>query len=175
MNSKISTVVFPIAGLGTRFLPATKSIAKEMLPVVDRPLLQYAVEEAKEAGLSKFIFVVSSNQNQVREHFTRNRSLERRLQRRQQFDELQSVQETSLDPDSMVFVEQSKPLGLGHAVWCARRHICEEHFAVLLPDDLILAEVGGMKQVVNAFETVPWKCIGCGRSRQQSSQSLWHH
>ena len=154
MNSKVKTVVLPIAGLGTRFLPATKSISKEMLPVVDRPLIQYAVEEAKQAGISKFIFIVSSNEKQVRDHFTRNPLLENRLQDKQQYAELKAVQEATLDPDSMIFVKQSERLGLGHAVWCARKHIQEEYFAVLLPDDLIVADVSAMRQTVGVFNTV---------------------
>ncbi len=148
----LKTAVFPIAGLGTRFLPATKAISKEMLPVVDRPLIDYAVEEALAAGLSRFVFVIPPMTGDllVKKHFGKNSALESLLRGQGKMDALQAVQNCTLDPDCVAYAIQDKPLGLGHAVLCARPHVDEDEFAVILPDDLILAEHHCMHQMVQA-------------------------
>ena len=154
MSSRISTVIFPIAGLGTRFLPATKAISKEMLPVVDKPLIEYAVEEAKAAGVSKFVFVlpsVSSDALVIR-HFSTNQSLEQLLAEKNKPLELDAIRTNSLDPGQVFFAVQDQPLGLGHAVLCAEQFVEEEEFAVILPDDLILADQHCMHQMTDAHE-----------------------
>jgi len=152
MGSRIKTVIFPVAGLGTRFLPATKAISKEMLPVVDKPLIEYAVAEAKAAGIEKFIFVVPeiSDNSLVIRHFSQNPSLEALLEARNKPVELNAIRENTLAPDSMFFAVQDKPLGLGHAVLCAEAYVEESEFAVILADDLILAQRQCMHQMVDA-------------------------
>ena len=156
MTSSVRTVVFPIAGLGTRFLPATKAIPKEMLPVVDRPLIEYAVNEAKSAGINRFIFVVPSlsKDTLVIKHFSTNSSLEETLRKNNKLAELKLIQENSLDSGSLFNVLQEQPLGLGHAVLCAKEYIDDSHFAVILPDDLVLSETHCMKQMADAHAEV---------------------
>lgn len=150
MTSPITKVVFPVAGMGTRFLPATKAIPKEMLPVADQPLIQYAVNEAKEAGINEFIFVTTPrNQNILSSHFGANDSLEATLAERGKTTELKIVTETTLGEDQIKFCYQDQPLGLGHAVWCAREFVSDGPFAVILPDDLIQAKPGCLKQMVD--------------------------
>lgn len=146
---KIRKAVFPIGGLGTRFLPATKSLPKEMLPVVDRPLIQYAVEEAREAGIEQFIFVTSRGKSLIDDHFDHAFELEETLARRGK--PLSILDGTRVSPGDISIVRQQEPLGLGHAVWCARRIVGDEPFAVLLPDDLMVGEPGCLKQMVDAY------------------------
>jgi len=133
---RVRKAVFPVAGLGTRFLPATKSMPKEMLTVVDKPLIQYAVEEARSAGIEQFIFVTSKGKTPLEDHFDRSSELETLLEERGKTSALESIHAAELGPGEMVFVRQQKPLGLGHAVWCARDIVGDEPFAVLLADDL---------------------------------------
>lgn len=149
---KIKTAVFPVAGLGTRFLPITKVIAKEMLVVVDKPLIQYAVEEAKEAGIEKFIFVSSRGKNAIEDHFDSAPILEEALRERKKFRDLQKVIDSQLDSGQAVFIRQHSPKGLGHAVHCAHNLVQEDAFAVILADDLVLAPKGCLKQMVDAYE-----------------------
>ncbi len=146
---KIRKAVFPIGGLGTRFLPATKSLPKEMLPVVDRPLIQYAVEEAREAGIEQFIFVTSRGKSLIDDHFDHAFELEETMARRGK--PLSILDGTRVSPGDISIVRQQEPLGLGHAVWCARRIVGGEPFAVLLPDDLMVGEPGCLKQMVDAY------------------------
>lgn len=148
---KIKTAVFPVAGLGTRFLPITKVIAKEMLVVVDKPLIQYAVEEAKEAGIEKFIFVSSRGKNSIEDHFDSAPVLEEALKERQKFRDLQKVIDSQLESGQAVFIRQQSPKGLGHAVYCANSLVQEEAFAVILADDLVLGQKGCLKQMVDAY------------------------
>lgn len=155
MTTKITKVVFPVAGLGTRFLPATKAVPKEMLSVADQPLIQYAVDEAIEAGITEFIFVTTpTNQQILAAHFSANAELEATLAERGKVSELKIVSETTLRPEQVKFCHQDQPLGLGHAVWCAREFVGDEAFAVILPDDLIMtgsgAGSGCLKQMVEA-------------------------
>jgi len=154
MGRPISKAVFPVAGLGTRFLPATKIIPKEMLPVVDKPLIQYAVEECLAAGITEFIFVTATEKSVITDHFLNAQDLETKLIRRSNLESLKVVQEISLKPDSIHIAVQSEPLGLGHAVWCAREIVGDEHFAVVLPDDLVLSREPCLKQLIEVYEKV---------------------
>src|SRR5215831_13556799 len=148
----VRKAVFPVAGMGTRFLPATKAVPKEMLPVVDKPVIQYAVEEAKEAGIEQFIFVTGRGKNVIEDHFDHAYELESLLTAREKTAELNSLLEGLPITGSVSFTRQQKPLGLGHAVWCARHLVGDEPFAVLLPDDLVLAETPCLKQMVAVYE-----------------------
>ena len=134
---KIKKAIFPVGGLGTRFLPATKSMPKEMLPIVDKPLIQYAVEEAAEAGIEQFIFVTSRGKSAIENHFDHSYELENNLLSKGKRDTLKTAQEMLKIPGSFAYVRQQEPAGLGHAVWCARHLIANEPVAVILADDLI--------------------------------------
>lgn len=137
MVQSVKKAVFPVAGLGTRFLPATKASPKEMLPIVDKPLIQYAVEEALEAGITELIFVTSSSKRPIEDHFDSNYELEVKLEEKQKYDMLKQVQDIVPSHVSCVYVRQREALGLGHAVLCAREIVANEPFAILLADDLI--------------------------------------
>ncbi|MEL0131258.1 MAG: sugar phosphate nucleotidyltransferase, partial [Betaproteobacteria bacterium] len=150
MSTNISTAVFPVAGLGSRFLPATKATPKEMLPVVDKPLIQYAVEEAVEAGITKMIFVTGRNKRAIEDHFDVAYELETELAQKQKTDLLDVARSVAPDGVHFVFVRQSEALGLGHAILCAKPLISDSAFAVLLADDLIKGEVGVTKQLIDA-------------------------
>ncbi|WP_144299494.1 UTP--glucose-1-phosphate uridylyltransferase GalU [Elioraea rosea] len=143
--------VLPVAGLGTRFLPATKAMAKEMLPVVDKPLIQYAVEEARAAGIEQFCFVTGRGKVSLVEHFDVAFELEATLKERGKLDTLKQLEGASAIPGSIVSVRQQVPLGLGHAIWCARAFIGDDPFAIMLPDDLVLAETSWVKQLADAY------------------------
>jgi len=151
---KVRKAVFPVAGLGTRFLPATKAQPKEMLPIVDKPLIQYAVEEAAAAGITEMIFITGRNKRSIEDHFDKAYELEAELQARGKTALLESVQEALPSGINCVYIRQSEPLGLGHAVLCARRVVGNEPFAVLLADDLMQPGPEGvpvMKQMVEVF------------------------
>lgn len=152
--TKIRKAVFPVGGLGTRFLPATKAMPKEMLPVVDKPLIQYAVEEAKAAGIEHFIFVTGHNKTAIEDHFDANPALEKLLAQEGKFDLLKFLQESTLESGKISYTRQSEPKGLGHAVWCARDLIGDEPFAVLLPDDIFHCKTPCLKQLVEAYDKV---------------------
>ncbi len=149
---RVRKAVFPVAGMGTRFLPATKAVPKEMLPVVDKPVIQYAVEEAKAAGIEQFIFVTGRGKHVIEDHFDHAYELEALLSFREKTAELNSLLEALPPSGSVSFTRQQQPLGLGHAVWCARHFIGDEPFAVLLPDDLVIAERSCLAQMVDAYE-----------------------
>ena len=149
---KLRKAVLPVAGLGTRFLPATKAVAKEMLPVVDKPLIQYAVEEARAAGIEQFCFVTGRGKVALVEHFDIAYELEATLKARDKADALELLETASAMPGSIVTVRQQVPLGLGHAIWCARAFVGDDPFAILLPDDLVLAETSWVKQLADAYE-----------------------
>ena len=142
--------VFPVGGLGTRFLPATKAVPKEMLPVVDRPLIQYAVDEAIEAGIEQMIFVTGRGKSAIEDHFDIAYELEATMSARGK--SLKLLEQTRLAPGAVAYVRQQEPMGLGHAVWCARDIIGDEPFAVLLADDFMVGEPGCLKQMVAAYE-----------------------
>jgi UTP--glucose-1-phosphate uridylyltransferase len=150
MTSRIRKAVFPVAGLGTRFLPATKAMPKEMLPVVDRPLIQHVVDEAREAGIEHFIFVTGRNKGVIEDHFDRQFELEVTLLERQKQTALDVLRDDLPEPGSTSFTRQQEPLGLGHAVWCARELIGHEPFALLLPDVLVQHERGCLAQMIDA-------------------------
>jgi UTP--glucose-1-phosphate uridylyltransferase len=143
--------VLPVAGLGTRFLPATKAMAKEMLPVVDKPLIQYAIEEARAAGIEQFCMVTGRGKTALVEHFDIAFELEATLRERDKPEALALLKDTQVEPGSMVTVRQQVPLGLGHAIWCARAFVGDDPFAILLPDDLILAETPCLRQLADAY------------------------
>ena len=147
----IKTAIFPVGGLGTRFLPATKSMPKEMLPVVDKPLIQYAVEEAAEAGCERFIFVTGRGKSAIEDHFDHSFELEHTLIANNKEDALEQVREMVTTPGSVTYVRQQEPAGLGHAVWCARHLVGEEPVAILLADDLIHGAPGCLKQMVDHY------------------------
>lgn len=149
----IKTAVFPVAGLGSRFLPATKAIPKEMLVVIDKPLIQYAVEEAKAAGIEKFIFITSQGKEAIEDHFDSHSTLESLLQARGKTDELEKICSVKIPEGQALFVRQHEPLGLGHAVWCARNFIQEDAFALLLADDLIQAKDPCLSQMVESYSS----------------------
>lgn len=152
MRQKLTKAVFPVAGLGTRFLPATKSIPKEIMTLVDRPLIQYAIDEARAAGIKEFIFVTSRGKGALEDYFDVAPQLESSLRRKGKIEELQELRKTNMESGQIAYIRQHDPLGLGHAVWCARRLIANEPFAVLLPDDVIAADKPCLQQMVEAYE-----------------------
>lgn len=151
MQQKVRKAVFPVGGLGTRFLPATKAVAKEMLPVVDKPIIHYAFEEALEAGIEQFIFVTSRGKGAIEEHFDHSIELEQTLAARGKKAELAIAKDWLPKPGSIAYCRQQEPMGLGHAVWCARNLIGDEPFAVILPDDMVLAQKGCISQMVEQY------------------------
>jgi UTP--glucose-1-phosphate uridylyltransferase len=150
---KLRKAVLPVAGLGTRFLPATKAVAKEMLPVVDKPLIQYAVEEARAAGIEQFCFVTGRGKTALVEHFDIAYELEATLRDRNRTAALAELEGSRVEAGSLLTVRQQVPHGLGHAIWCARAFIGEEPFAILLPDDLILSETPCMEQLAEVYRS----------------------
>lgn len=148
---KVTKAVFPVAGMGTRFLPATKSIPKEIMTLVDRPLIQYAIDEARAAGIKEFIFVTARGKSALEDYFDHSPELEATLRRAGKDDLLEILRDTNMDSGAIAYVRQNRALGLGHAVWCAKRLIGNEPFAVLLPDDVIAAEKPCLQQMVEAY------------------------
>lgn len=149
---KIRKAVFPVAGLGTRFLPATKAMAKEMLPVVDKPIIQYAVEEAFEAGIEQIIFVTGRGKKALEDHFDRSFELELTLKNKHKTEVLEQLKALVPPTGTIVYTRQHEPRGLGHAIWCARDIVGDEPFAVLLADDLIKSRVSVLSQMINRFD-----------------------
>lgn len=152
MKTKVTKAIFPVAGLGTRFLPATKSVPKEIMTLVDRPLIQYAIDEARAAGIKEFIFVTSRGKGALEDYFDHAPDLEASLRKAGKTDLLDTLKQTNMDSGAIAYIRQHKALGLGHAVWCARRLIGNEPFAVILPDDVIAAEKPCLQQMVEAYE-----------------------
>ena len=150
----IRTAIFPVAGLGTRFLPATKAMPKEMLPVVDRPLIQHVVDEAREAGIEHFIFVTGRNKAVIEDHFDRQFELELTLKERKKLEDLKLLSKDLPGPGTTSFTRQQSPLGLGHAVWCARELVGDEPFALLLPDVLVQNKPGCLKQMIEVYRSL---------------------
>ena len=150
-QKRVSKAIFPVAGLGTRFLPATKSIPKEIMTLVDRPLIQYAIDEARAAGIKEFIFVTSRGKSALEDYFDVAPELESALRKSGKDQLLEMLKDTNMDSGAIAYIRQNRPLGLGHAVWCARRLIGNEPFAVLLPDDVIAAEKPCLQQMVEAY------------------------
>ena len=160
MPNRVRTAVFPVAGLGTRFLPATKAMPKEMLTVVDRPLIQYAVDEAREAGIEHFVFVTGRNKTVIEDHFDKQFELEHTLESRGKSAELEELQRELPQAGQASFTRQQEPLGLGHAVWCARELVGYQPFALLLPDMVFKARPGVLKQMMEAYEETGGNIIG---------------
>lgn len=167
ITRKVTKAIFPVAGMGTRFLPATKSVPKEIMTLVDRPLIQYAIDEARAAGIKEFIFVTSRGKGALEDYFDHAPELEMALAEKGKTKLLEILQNTNMDSGAIAYIRQHKALGLGHAVWCARRLIGNEPFAVILPDDVISATRPCLQQMVEAYaETggnmvaameVPWE------------------
>ncbi len=149
---KIRKAVFPVAGLGTRFIPATKAMAKEMLPVVDKPIIQYAVEEAFEAGIEHIVFVTGRGKKALEDHFDRSFEIEHSLKAKGKDDLLKQIQELVPKTGTIIYTRQNQPLGLGHAIWCARDIVGDEPFAVLLADDLIQTDKPVLSEMVKKFD-----------------------
>src|SRR5579859_6184316 len=151
-HPRVRKAVFPVAGLGTRFLPATKAMPKEMLPLVDKPLVQNAIDEARAAGIEEFVFVTSRGKGVLEDHFDLHPELNATLEARGKKAELGIVKDTEISSGHLYFTRQHKPLGLGHAVWCAKQVIGSEPFAILLPDDVVLAERPCLQQMMEVYE-----------------------
>ncbi len=151
MTKKVTKAIFPVAGMGTRFLPATKSVPKEIMTLVDRPLIQYAIDEARAAGIKEFIFVTSRGKGALEDYFDLAPQLEQELRKKGKDELLKILKSTNMDSGAIAYIRQHKALGLGHAVWCARRLIANEPFAVILPDDVIAAEKPCLQQMVEAY------------------------
>ncbi len=171
MKRKVTKAVFPVAGLGTRFLPATKSVPKEIMTLVDRPLIQYAIDEAREAGIKEFIFVTSRGKSALEDYFDIAPDLEASLRKREKTDLLSILKSTNMDSGAIAYIRQNKPLGLGHAVSCARRLIGNEPFAVILPDDVIAADKPCLKQMVEAYEETGGCMVATMEVSQQETSS----
>ncbi len=154
MSRKVTKAIFPVAGMGTRFLPATKSVPKEIMTLVDRPLIQYAIDEARAAGITDFIFVTSRGKSALEDYFDNAPELENQLKQKGKDDLLKVLETTNMQSGRSAYIRQNLPQGLGHAVWCARRLIGDEPFAVMLPDDVIAAEKPCLQQMVEAYENV---------------------
>lgn len=152
MRNKVTKAIFPVAGMGTRFLPATKSVPKEIMTLVDRPLVQYAIDEARAAGIKEFIFVTSRGKGALEDYFDHAPQLEQELKKKGKDELLDVLKSTNMESGAIAYIRQHKAMGLGHAVWCARRLIGNEPFAVMLPDDVIAAEKPCLQQMVEAYE-----------------------
>mgnify|MGYP001095877067 CR=1 FL=1 len=151
MRRKVTKAIFPVAGLGTRFLPATKSIPKEIMTLVDRPLIQYAIDEARAAGIKEFIFVTAKGKSALEDYFDGAPELEKTLRKKGKTELMKQLRATDMDSGAIAYIRQREALGLGHAVWCARRLISNEPFAVLLPDDVIAAGKPCLQQMVEQY------------------------
>lgn len=158
-QKRIRKAVFPVGGLGTRFLPATKAMPKEMLPVVDKPLIQYAVDEAREAGIEQMIFVTGRGKSAIEDHFDISYELESTMTERGK--SLDAIASTRFAPGEVAYVRQQEAIGLGHAVWCARHIVGDEPFAIFLPDELMVGTPGCMKAMVDAYARVGGNIV-CG-------------
>ncbi|MEH6833427.1 MULTISPECIES: UTP--glucose-1-phosphate uridylyltransferase [Falsihalocynthiibacter] len=152
MKRKVTKAIFPVAGLGTRFLPATKSVPKEIMTLVDRPLIQYAIDEARAAGIKEFIFVTSRGKGALEDYFDHAPQLENELRKKGKDELLEVLKDTNMESGAIAYIRQHKSMGLGHAVWCARRLVSNEPIAVILPDDVIAAETPCLQQMVEAYE-----------------------
>lgn len=152
MTRRVRKAVFPVGGMGTRFLPATKALPKEMLPVVDKPLIQYAVEEAQAAGIEEFIFVTGRGKTAIEDHFDHSVELINTHSARGDHDKAEAFGRSMFEPGQVAYTRQQEPLGLGHAVWCARDLVGDEPFAVLLADDLVMADTPCLKQMIDVYD-----------------------
>ncbi len=152
MIKKVKKAVFPVGGMGTRFLPATKALPKEMLPIVDKPLIQYAVEEAVSAGIEEFVFITGRGKTAIEDHFDQSTELVNLLKKRNKNKELKNIIDSMPKPGAVAYTRQQEPLGLGHAIWCARNLIGEDNFAVLLADDIFMSRKSCLKQMIDQYD-----------------------
>ena len=172
VKRKVTKAIFPVAGMGTRFLPATKSIPKEIMSLVDRPLIQYAIDEARAAGIEEFIFVTSRGKGALEDYFDGAPVLEATLRAKNKTDLLNVLQQTDMDSGAIAYVRQREALGLGHAVWCARRLIADdEPFAVILPDDVIASNKPCLQQMVEAYENTGGNIVAAMEVPQHKTSS----
>ena len=171
MKRKVTKAIFPVAGLGTRFLPATKSIPKEILTLVDKPLIQYAIDEARAAGIKEFIFVTSRGKSALEDYFDDAPELEASLRKKGKTDLLETLKTTNMDSGAIAYVRQNRPLGLGHAVWCARRMLGNEPFAVLLTDDVIAADKPCLQQMMEAYQETGGNVVAAMEVPQERTSS----
>lgn len=167
----VRKAVFPVAGLGTRFLPATKAVPKEVLPLVDKPLIQYAIDEARAAGITDFIFVTAKGKSALEDYFDTSPELVRALKAKGKKDLLEAIAPTEMPSGAISYIRQQEALGLGHAVWCARHLVGDEPFAVILPDDVIAAEKPCLKQMVEAYEEVGGNVVAAMELRPEQISS----
>ncbi len=171
MTRKVTKAVFPVAGLGTRFLPATKSVPKEIMTLVDRPLIQYAIDEARAAGITEFIFVTSRGKGALEDYFDSAPELENALRTKGKTQLLETLEDTNMDSGAIAYIRQHKPMGLGHAVWCARRMIGNEPFAVMLPDDVIAADKPCLAQMIEAHQEIGGSMVAAMRVPEEKTSS----
>lgn len=171
MTKPIRKAVLPVAGLGTRFLPATKAVPKEMLTIVDRPIIQYVVDEARAAGIEHIVFVTGRNKHVIEDHFDMAYELEDTLKARNKAEALKLLEEHRPQPGSTSFTRQQAPLGLGHAIWCARDIIGDEPFAILLPDVIIKSKVSCLKQMVNLYQQTGGNIIAVEEVPEDQTQN----
>jgi UTP--glucose-1-phosphate uridylyltransferase len=171
MRRKVTKAVFPVAGLGTRFLPATKSVPKEIMTLVDRPLVQYAIDEARAAGIKEFIFITSRGKSALEDYFDESPILERELRKKGKIEILEDLKKTNMESGAIAYMRQNKALGLGHAVWCARRLIGDEPFAVMLPDDVISADTPCLQQMVEAYQETGGNMVAAMEVPQEKTSS----
>jgi UTP--glucose-1-phosphate uridylyltransferase len=171
MRAKLRKAVFPVAGLGSRFLPVTKASPKEMLPIVDKPLIQYAVEEAAAAGITEMVFVTGRNKRAIEDHFDKAYELETELERKGKHDLLSMVQSVLPEGVRCIYIRQAEPLGLGHAVLCARPIVGDEPFAVLLADDLMDSQPPAMVRMAEAFSREGTSLLGVEQVPRDQTQS----
>ena len=171
MAKKITKAIFPVAGLGTRFLPATKSVPKEIMTLVDRPLVQYAIDEARAAGIKEFIFVTSRGKGALEDYFDHSPVLEQELRSKGKTELLEILKDTNMDSGAIAYIRQHKALGLGHAVWCARRLIGNEPFAVMLPDDVIAADKPCLQQMIEAYNETGGNMVAAMEVNPEKSSS----
>jgi len=171
MRRKVTKAVFPVAGLGTRFLPATKSVPKEIMTLVDRPLVQYAIDEARAAGITEFIFITSRGKSALEDYFDESPILERELRKKGKLEILEELKKTNMESGAIAYMRQHKALGLGHAVWCARRLIGDEPFAVMLPDDVISADTPCLQQMVEAYQETGGNMVAAMEVPQDKTSS----
>lgn len=171
MRRKVTKAIFPVAGMGTRFLPATKSVPKEIMTLVDRPLIQYAIDEARAAGIKEFIFVTSRGKGALEDYFDHAPQLEQELKKKKKTELLEILKNTNMESGAIAYIRQHRPLGLGHAVWCARRLIGNEPFAVILPDDVIAAEKPCLQQMVEAYAETGGNMVAAMEVEPEKSSS----
>jgi len=172
MHRKVTKAIFPVAGLGTRFLPATKSVPKEIMTLVDKPLVQYAIDEAREAGITDFVFVTSRGKSALEDYFDCSPTLEQTLEERGKTELLERLTATNMESGSIAYLRQHRALGLGHAVWCAHRMLGEnEPFAVILPDDVIAGETSCLKQMVEAYEETGGNIVAAMEVPQEQTKN----